>query len=51
MKRSDVIDEVYGKSISEERFINCAIMLGLPMISEIDQVLLSIKKSANVVKF
>lgn len=39
IKRSDIIDEEYGKSITEERFITAAVILNLPNSQDLQALL------------
>lgn len=39
LKRSDIMDEEYGKSITEERFITAAMLLNLPNGQDLEAIL------------
>jgi hypothetical protein len=49
IKRSDIIDEEYGKSITEERFITAAVILNLPNSQDLQALLEFIGSQAKLV--
>jgi hypothetical protein len=49
IKRSDIIDEEYGKSITEERFITAAVILKLPTSQDLQALFEFIGSQAKMI--
>jgi hypothetical protein len=39
LKRSDIIDEIYGKSISFDRFVTACMVTDFPSVEEIENII------------